>query len=72
MQCQYVYIILYAVPVCIYYIICSASMYIEVLDSTRIHIETYEWARKMATDALEYEEVSAGSGRLVCCLRFMH
>ena len=47
-------------------------MYIEVLDSTRIHIETYEWARKMATDALEYEEVSAGSGRLVCCLRFMH
>lgn len=30
--------------------------YIEVLDSTRIHPETYEWARKMAVDALEYDE----------------
>ena len=32
-------------------------MYIEVLDSTRIHPETYVWARKMAVDALEYDEV---------------
>ncbi len=29
----------------------------EVLDSTRIHPETYDWARKMAVDALEYDEV---------------
>ena len=31
--------------------------YIEVLDGSRIHPETYEWARKMAVDALEYDEV---------------
>ena len=35
----------------------SNSSYTEVLDSTRIHPETYEWARKMAVDALEIEEV---------------
>ncbi|PIK37488.1 putative transcription elongation factor SPT6 [Apostichopus japonicus] len=34
----------------------SSDSYIEVLDSTRIHPETYEWARKMAVDALEYDE----------------
>ena len=34
------------------------NTYIEVLDSTRIHPETYVWARKMAVDALEIEEVS--------------
>lgn len=39
------------------YNIPSDSTYIEVLDSTRVHPETYEWARKMAVDALEYEEV---------------
>ena len=33
------------------------NTYIEVLDSTRVHPETYEWARKMAVDALEYDEV---------------
>ncbi|XP_019848744.1 PREDICTED: transcription elongation factor SPT6-like [Amphimedon queenslandica] len=32
----------------------SDSAYVEVLDSTRVHPETYEWARKMAFDALEY------------------
>uniref|UniRef100_A0A667WNT6 Transcription elongation factor SPT6 n=1 Tax=Myripristis murdjan TaxID=586833 RepID=A0A667WNT6_9TELE len=30
--------------------------YIEVLDGSRVHPETYEWARKMAVDALEYDE----------------
>jgi transcription elongation factor SPT6 len=30
--------------------------YIEVLDSTRVHPEAYEWARKMAVDALEYDD----------------
>ena len=39
-------------------IVASDSTYIEILDSTRIHPETYEWARKMAVDALEYDEVS--------------
>jgi transcription elongation factor SPT6 len=34
----------------------SDSSYVEILDSTRIHPETYEWARKMAIDALEYDE----------------
>ncbi len=31
----------------------------EVLDGSRVHPETYEWARKMAVDALEYEEDDA-------------
>ncbi|XP_046863856.1 transcription elongation factor SPT6-like [Xenia sp. Carnegie-2017] len=35
--------------------------YIEVLDGSRIHPETYEWARKMAVDALEYDETSEES-----------
>ena len=39
----------------------SDNTYIEVLDSTRVHPETYEWARKMAVDALEYDEVSTVS-----------
>jgi transcription elongation factor SPT6 len=26
------------------------------LDGTRVHPETYEWARKMAVDALELDE----------------
>jgi transcription elongation factor SPT6 len=29
---------------------------VEVLDGSRIHNEAYEWARKMAVDALEYDE----------------
>ena len=29
----------------------------DLLDCTRIHPETYEWARKMVVDALEYDEV---------------
>ena len=37
--------------------LCRENTYIEVLDSTRIHPETYVWARKMAVDALEYDEV---------------
>ena len=32
--------------------------YIEVLDGSRVHPETYEWAKKMAVDALEYDEVT--------------
>ena len=27
-----------------------------MLDGSRIHNEAYEWARKMAVDALEYDE----------------
>lgn len=40
------------------YLKCSNSTdsYIEVLDGSRVHPETYEWARKMAVDALEYDE----------------
>ena len=30
----------------------------EVLDGSRVHPETYEWARKMAIDALEYDETA--------------
>uniref|UniRef100_A0AAZ3PCN5 Transcription elongation factor SPT6 n=1 Tax=Oncorhynchus tshawytscha TaxID=74940 RepID=A0AAZ3PCN5_ONCTS len=37
--------------------VCSCTdSYIEVLDGSRVHPETYEWARKMAVDALEYDE----------------
>ncbi|KAJ8396463.1 hypothetical protein AAFF_G00017690 [Aldrovandia affinis] len=34
----------------------STDSYVEVLDGSRVHPETYEWARKMAVDALEYDE----------------
>jgi transcription elongation factor SPT6 len=34
----------------------DSEQYIEVLDGSRIHNEAYEWARKMAVDALEYDE----------------
>ena len=34
----------------------TTDTYIEVLDSTRVHPEAYEWARKMAVDALEYDD----------------
>uniref|UniRef100_A0A667WNW8 SPT6 homolog, histone chaperone and transcription elongation factor n=1 Tax=Myripristis murdjan TaxID=586833 RepID=A0A667WNW8_9TELE len=38
-------------------ILCDLTdSYIEVLDGSRVHPETYEWARKMAVDALEYDE----------------
>jgi len=40
----------------------STETYIEVLDGTRVHPETYEWARKMAVDALEYDEEDANPG----------
>ncbi len=47
----------------------SSDTYIEVLDSTRIHPETYEWARKMAVDALEYDEVSDYDRLFIVLLR---
>lgn len=31
----------------------KTDAYVEVLDGSRVHPETYEWARKMAVDALE-------------------
>ncbi|OQR71125.1 transcription elongation factor SPT6 [Tropilaelaps mercedesae] len=34
----------------------SSSTYVEVLDGSRVHPEMYEWARKMATDALDYDD----------------
>lgn len=37
----------------------SSNTYIDVLDGTRVHPDTYEWARKMAVDALEYDEVNS-------------
>ena len=30
--------------------------YVEVLDGSRIHPEAYDWAKKMAVDALEMDE----------------
>jgi len=41
--------------------VCACSntdTYVEPLDSTRIHPETYDWARKMAVDALEYDDTA--------------
>ena len=35
---------------------CSTDAYVEVLDGSRVPPETYEWARKMAIDALEIDE----------------
>ncbi|EDW74366.1 uncharacterized protein Dwil_GK21875 [Drosophila willistoni] len=34
----------------------STEAYVEVLDGSRVHPETYEWARKMANDAMEYDD----------------
>ncbi|XP_066246684.1 transcription elongation factor SPT6 [Euwallacea similis] len=34
----------------------STEAYVEILDGSRVHPETYEWARKMAVDALEYDD----------------
>lgn len=31
------------------------------LDTTRVHPESYDWARKMAVDALDYEDSADGS-----------
>ncbi|VDI00276.1 transcription elongation factor SPT6 [Mytilus galloprovincialis] len=39
----------------------STDSYIEVLDGSRVHPETYEWARKMAVDALEYDDTAEGA-----------
>jgi transcription elongation factor SPT6 len=38
--------------------LCSTEAYVEVLDGSRVHPETYEWARKMAVDALEYDDTA--------------
>ncbi|GMT19975.1 hypothetical protein PFISCL1PPCAC_11272, partial [Pristionchus fissidentatus] len=32
--------------------------YVEILDGSRVHPETYEWARKMAVDALEVDDAT--------------
>lgn len=34
----------------------DADAYVEVLDGSRVHPEMYEWARKMAVDALDYDD----------------
>ena len=35
-----------------------------VLDGSRVHPETYEWARKMAVDALEIDDPADPTGAL--------
>ena len=34
----------------------GSGSYIEDLDASRVHPETYDWAKKMAVDALEYDD----------------
>lgn len=36
----------------------DSDAYVEVLDGSRVHPEAYEWARKMAVDALEYDDMA--------------
>lgn len=36
----------------------STDNYVDVLDASRVHPEAYEWARKMAVDALEYDDTA--------------
>ncbi|KAL8562544.1 hypothetical protein ACOMHN_045809 [Nucella lapillus] len=36
----------------------STENYVDVLDGSRVHPEAYEWARKMAVDALEYDDTA--------------
>uniref|UniRef100_A0A914CC01 Suppressor of Ty 6 homolog n=1 Tax=Acrobeloides nanus TaxID=290746 RepID=A0A914CC01_9BILA len=42
----------------------KTDAYVEVLDSSRVHPETYEWARKMAVDALEADDNADPTGAL--------
>ena len=46
----------------------NCDVYIEPLDGTRVHPENYEWARKMAEDALEYDEVRKKCMYICCSL----
>ncbi|XP_058983159.1 transcription elongation factor SPT6-like [Musca domestica] len=39
----------------------STEAYVEVLDGSRVHPEKYEWARKMAIDAMEYDDEESNS-----------
>ncbi|KAK6192106.1 hypothetical protein SNE40_003644 [Patella caerulea] len=36
----------------------STDTFVDALDGSRVHPEAYEWARKMAVDALEYDDTS--------------
>ncbi|XP_031559934.1 transcription elongation factor SPT6-like [Actinia tenebrosa] len=36
----------------------TSTDYVEVLDGSRVHPETYEWAKQMAVDALEYDDTN--------------
>ena len=36
----------------------GTDSYIEDLDGSRVHPETYDWAKKMAVDALEYDDTT--------------
>uniref|UniRef100_A0A2C9JN03 Transcription elongation factor spt6 n=1 Tax=Biomphalaria glabrata TaxID=6526 RepID=A0A2C9JN03_BIOGL len=36
----------------------TSDVYVDVLDGSRVHPEAYEWARKMAVDALEYDDTA--------------
>ena len=40
----------------------DSEVYVEALDGSRIHYEAYEWAKKMAVDALEYDEDDGNLG----------
>ena len=43
------------------------------MDGSRVHPETYEWARKMAVDALEYDDQAEDAnpaGYFYCYSRF--
>ncbi|KAH8335387.1 hypothetical protein KR074_000739, partial [Drosophila pseudoananassae] len=42
----------------------STESYVEVLDGSRVHPETYEWARKMASDAMDVDEEMNPAGAL--------
>ncbi|VDD93440.1 unnamed protein product [Enterobius vermicularis] len=42
----------------------KTDAYVEVLDGSRVHPETYEWARKMAVDALEIDDTAEPTSAL--------
>ncbi|XP_034662685.1 transcription elongation factor SPT6-like [Drosophila subobscura] len=43
----------------------STEAYVELLDGSRVHPETYEWARKMAIDAMEYDDEETNPARAI-------
>ena len=50
----------------------GTDSYIEDLDGSRVHPETYDWAKKMAVDALEYDDTTEDFDSTEAVQRILH